>query len=175
MSDSELTLANPRLQMSEEGHPFLMSDAPNDGRPSLEASTPGKAKGIGGTVVGSERPMGGSQPSPASSMAPGQSRPHAVLSPAQMLIAADEMEQNFMNQTHAAENPYGSSLEASIDRPNTATGVPEWLHEYMDKQPFTDPYHQVMPGRVDLLNSNKYLQERDRLKYLKNLREQGKF
>jgi hypothetical protein len=94
-----------------------------------------------------------------------------------MMIMADQMEQDYMDKTKAAENPYGSSLESSIERPTSMPGqanVPEWLHEYMDKQPHTDPYHQVMPGRVDLINSNKYLTERQRLKMLKELKLQGK-
>ncbi len=165
-----------------QGHGYYASaDSGNGGHPSLEGSSrpQGTAHGIGGTVV----PMGGSQTGPAASMAQGQSGPHAhavaPLTPAQMMVMADEAEQGFLEQRKAAENPYGSSMEHYIDRPTAIPGhdshVPEWLHEYMDKQPHTDPYHQVPMNGMDAIKSNKYLTERERLKYLKSLKDQGKF
>lgn len=172
-------MANPLLQQSEDGHSFIMPDgdsAAASGRPSLEGSSglqAGKAKGIGGTLVSAERPLGGPERSPAASMAHGQSGSHAPeMTPAQMMIMADQMEQDMLAKTHAAENPYGSSLESHIDRGNSVQGnVPDWLHDYMSKQPFTDPYHQAPMSGLDAVKQNKYLTEQERLKYMRSLRK----
>jgi hypothetical protein len=45
---------------------------------------------------------------------------------------------------------------------------PEWLQQYMSKQPYTDPYHQIAPNRIDIINSNKYLSDKERLKFLRD-------
>ncbi len=168
-----------QLHIGEDGRAFRqLSDAGDASRPSLAGSQGSQAKGIGGTVVGAESGMGGPNTRSEAPVASGQSRKAShQLSPAEMLIWAEQQEQDLMDKTRAAENPYGSSLESSIDRPSTfgsSSTVPEWLTQYMDKQPFTDPYHQVMPGRVDIINSNKYLTEREKLKAIKSLQETGK-
>lgn len=163
-------LSNPLLQQDPDtGRAFHMAPSGNDGssRPSLEGgySGPGSVqKGLGGTI-------------PANHMASAVSE--RAMTPAEMMIHADEMEQQFMEGTRRAQNPYGSSVESSIDRGNSVEqrmpgnqGAPEWLHQYMETQP-----HQIdrgAPGLVDIINSNKYLSEREKLKYLKSLKDSGK-
>ncbi len=89
-----------------------------------------------------------------------------------MMILADQMEQDVLDKTRAAENPYGSSLEGHIDRGNSVQGnVPDWLTEYMSTQPHTDPYHQVPMSGLDAIKQNKYLSEQERLKYMRSLRK----
>ncbi len=55
-----------------------------------------------------------------------------------------------------------------------AQPVPDWLKQYMDTQPATDPYSNPVPSKVDMVNSNKYLSEREKLKMLKSLKDTGK-
>lgn len=52
------------------------------------------------------------------------------------------------------------------------SGVPQWLTKYMSEQPPTDPYHVPDQRHLDIVNSNKYLTERERLKILKSLKKQ---
>lgn len=163
-----------RLQIDESGKAFRQSTAADASRPSLEAPVRkpnGQAYGIGGTVVGAEKAPG------AQAMGVGGAKSHSAppMSPAQLMVLADSMEQDLMDQTKRAENPYGSSLESMIDRPESLPGaqpgVPDWLMQYMETQPFTDPYHQTPMSGIDRVKSNKYLSEREKLRYLKNLRD----
>lgn len=78
-------------------------------------------------------------------------------------------------QTYEGD-PSGTSHDPSIPDLDPALrrqlgqgeGPPEWLSQYMSSQPYTDPNHQMMPGRVDLLGSGKYLSEKERLKQLRD-------
>ncbi len=170
----DYSLSNPMLQMGNDDHPFIMPDGDSakfSGRPSLEGSGPqmGKASGIGGTVVGAEGGMGRPHPS-----ATGQHTPD--LSPEQMMAMANEMEQNQLEDAvrqKASAQMGQSSVQGSLDHTGaqTAGQTPSWLNDYMQHQPFTDPYHQVPMSGLDAIKANKYLTERERLKYTKSLRK----
>lgn len=173
MPNEDFSMANPYLQQSEDGHAFIASPEPDNSRPSLEASgrPQGQARGIGGTSVSADRRLEQPNLRPAPGMAQGKSSGQSMaksMSPAEMLIMADQMEQDFMDKTRAAENPYGSSLESSIDRGNSVQGnVPDWLHQYMSQQAPTDPYHQVPMSGLDMAKQSKYLSEQERLRAMK--------
>jgi hypothetical protein len=75
-------------------------------------------------------------------------------------------EQQALNQ-HRSERAL-----APASNPNAS--LPDWLQQYMEAQPFTDPYHQTPVGGVDMVRKNKYLTDQEKLKYLKSLRDQGR-
>ncbi len=153
---------NTRLQEDPvTGKAFHIADQVDSGRPSLEWHPPSSGAprtGLGGTQI--DMPP---QHTQMAHRAPERS-------PAQLMIDADEMEQQFMNDKHRAENPYGSSVEGSIDR--SSGQPPDWLHEYMDSQKPTE-MTPTGPSQVDIVNSNKYLSEREKLKYLKFMKDNG--
>lgn len=57
------------------------------------------------------------------------------------------------------------------EQPGIPSGVPQWLTKYMSEQPPTDPYHVPDQRHLDIVNSNKYLTERERLRILKSLKQ----
>lgn len=52
-----------------------------------------------------------------------------------------------------------------------SNGPPDWLQQYMSSQPFTDPYHQEPVAGVDMGATRNYLQDREKLRYLKSLQQ----
>ncbi len=81
--------------------------------------------------------------------------------------------ETFSNESQYADQGHpGSWGPGDKFNPSAAQqGVPSWLNDYMQHQPFTDPYHQVPMSGLDAIKANKYLTERERLKYTKSLRK----
>ncbi len=134
----------------DDGRPHMEGTAPNSG--SSESGSAGPARGIGGTHL-----------APA-------------LTPEQMMAMANEMEQNQLEDAvrqKASAQMGQSAVQGSLDHTGaqTAGQSPSWLNDYMQHQPFTDPYHQVPMSGLDAIKANKYLTERERLKYTKSLRK----
>ncbi len=136
----------------------------DDGRPSLSGPQPmyghSEQRGLGGTMVAPQRPVA----------------PRAM-TPQEMMAAADAMEKDFLKQGDRSSHvdprligtPDGPDLDPALKRQlGQGQEPPDWLSQYMSNQPYSDPYHQIMPGRVDLLGSNKYLSEKERLKMLRD-------
>lgn len=164
--------------------------------PSLSGPQPSftavPAKGLGNTDTGTAGPSGPSGPeSPAQpSVVAANGQPHTgstagqvsqgprQLTPEELMRLAKAMEDDLKSQTEAAKAPHSSYLEptaaASRFDQNEPT-VPDWLSEYMSKQAPTDPYHQTMPGRVDIINSNKYMTAKEKLEMIKNMKAQQTF
>ena len=159
MPNPDYSMANPLLQQSEDGHAFIAASEPDNSRPSLEASGRPQgpqgipqARGIGGTQV-SARPV--------------QASPKA-LTPQQMMALADGMEQDFLEGTvmSKAEQQMGrSSVSGSLDH-----GMPDWLNQYRTNEPQFDPINQTQTSGLDLVKQNEYLQEQERLRYMKSQR-----
>ncbi len=76
-----------------------------------------------------------------------------AMSPQEMMQWANQSQNNYI--APQTPSPYSGGMP------------PEWLKEYMDTQPFTDPYHQSPMSGLDAVKMNKYLTEREKLKYLK--------
>ncbi len=99
------------------------------------------------------------------------------MTPEQMMAMANEMEQNQLEDAvrqKASAYMGESAVKGSLDHTGaqTAGQTPSWLNDYMSHQPFTDPYHQVPMSGLDAVKGNKYLTERERLKYARSLRKQ---
>jgi len=96
-----------------------------------------------------------------------------------MMHLANAMEQDQMEAAvmAKAEQQMGkSSVSGSLDHGQgqyvpPSDQPPSWLNDYMAKQPFTDPYHQTPMSGLDAIKGNKYLTERERLKYTRSLRK----
>ncbi len=96
-----------------------------------------------------------------------------ALTPEQMMAMATKEENDFLSKTAALDG--STAVDPTLIRTaGRGNDPPSWLSEYMETQPFTDPYHQKMPGRVDIVNANKYMTEQEKLKMLRDLqRHQG--
>lgn len=162
------------------GKAFRSSGEADKPSPSLSGpSSPsdmGFAKGTGFTAIPSRGLGGSSTGAPKSVSASYTAAPQSPrqMTPEELLAAADEQQKAFEAATEDARNPNGgflSSLATGSRAPKE--GPPEWLTDYMSRQPFTDPYHQVGPSRVDIIKNNKYLSEQEKLKMLKDLKDKS--
>lgn len=157
-SSSVLTLgSDPNagdLMTDTNGAGFRASEVPDD-RPHLEGTAPnsgssqsghtGQARGLGGTVVRSHTPE-------------------------ELMAMANAMEQNQLEDTvrqRASAQMGQSAVSGSLDHTGaqTAGQVPSWLNDYMQHQPFTDPYHQVPMSGQEAIRTNKWLSDEEKRKY----------
>lgn len=132
-----------------DGRPHMEGTAPNSG--SNQGGHTGQARGLGGTVVRSHTPE-------------------------ELMAMANAMEQNQLEDAvrqRASAQMGQSAVSGSLDHTGSQTAgqTPSWLNDYMQHQPFTDPYHQAPMSNLDAIKANKYLTERERLKYTKSLRK----
>ena len=111
-----------------------------------------------------------------------QVRSEPKLTPDQMMKLAKRMEQEFLDRMASEEKP---AVQPTLDRtssfnPTAIDGepsdgqLPGWLTKYMDEQEPSDPFQMKPPSKVDIVASNQYLSEREKLKLLKQMeQEQG--
>lgn len=169
MADIEYLYETPdtgALQIDQYGKAYRQKAEPQYGGASLSGPLPdfgsgsSSAKGIGGTEVGVDKGQNTYHPQQAQARQP---------TPEELMAMADQMEKEFLSRTQDAKKEHSSAVEPALQRSAGQEGPPDWLVQYMEKQPPTDPYHQVMPGRVDIVNANKYLSEQEKLKLLKQM------
>jgi len=148
-----------------------VSDSTPDDSPSLSGPIPRYGykgqKGIAGTEVSEEL----NEPSHGKSF--GSTVKAVNLTPEQMLEASKRMEDDLLEKQRQLDGT--TAVDAALIRSNGMDNgeIPMWLQNYMSKQAFTDPYHQVPMTPVDRIKSNKYLTEQEKLKMLRDV-ERGK-
>jgi hypothetical protein len=103
---------------------------------------------------------GGMMGTPAHpSVAPRTQQAERHFTPEELMAMADAMEQR-QRQEHEARMSMGPAVH------NDPT-VPNWLTDYMAKQPHTDPYHFPDVRREDIIKKNKYATDEDKEKIRK--------
>lgn len=163
--------------VGEDGKAYMAQlDQGEDDRPSLSRPyrLPGSsgAMGIGGTVVGAENsqnaPQGQQKARNRGSVMPLR-QSERPMTAEEMMAQAEMYEQDFLNQTRQVEasGRTGSTVNQLYGDQFEPQGEPDWLKQYMERQPPTDPYHQTAPSKVDMVNNNKYLDEREALRIMK--------
>ncbi len=83
--------------------------------------------------------------------------------PEELMALADAMEEK-MKAEHAAQMAQGPAVKNGEP--------PQWLSQYMEKQPFTDPYHQEPMTKQASWKNNKYkksMTKAERKKYADKL------
>jgi len=164
--------------------PSLAGPQPSFGR---TPNTSGAPRGIGGSEVpygGKSNPVHGQQGMLGNvrTQSGSQVRSEPKLTPDQMMKLAKRMEQEFLDRMASEEKP---AVQPTLDRtssfnPTAIDGepsdgqLPGWLTKYMDEQEPSDPFQMKPPSKVDIVASNQYLSEREKLKLLKQMeQEQG--
>lgn len=155
MSDVDLLYEDAgsgRLAIGPDDRAVRVRDAAPQG-PSVAGPAPRYGVGMGGSMA---------SPAVAYKTRPVSPPPERHHTPEELMAMADAMEER-QKAEYAARMAQGPAVKPE--------GPAPWLTEYMSKQPFTDPYHQVGPTLDESVRNNKYFKDdAERKKYLELLK-----